>query len=151
MKIEFPSLIWCSWFQTNKVKEVSRTDTFPFRIKVSIPCLLNPTMGHKRFFGEIQFPELGYMASAQNVDWWKDDFSWKVFKVESMIPGKWKMKTSTLDLTLLNLTWPLLYHKWFRGMRSTVLLQPQLRGRVDGIMVNVDDLTMKWPGNQMAS
>ena len=32
-------------------------------------------------------------------------------------------------------------------MRSTALLQPQLRGRVDGIMVNVDDLTMKRPGN----
>ena len=36
---KFPSLSWCSWFLTSKEEEVSRTDTSPFRINVTIPCL----------------------------------------------------------------------------------------------------------------
>ena len=33
-----PSLSWNSWFLTSKDEEVSRTDTSPFRIKMSFPC-----------------------------------------------------------------------------------------------------------------
>ena len=56
----------CSWFLTSEEKEVSRADTSPFRIKVSVPCGDKPWVLARRTLGRAR----SCTAGTARRPWW---------------------------------------------------------------------------------